>query len=282
VTRVLHVVLASVTAVGGLSCAGQEPVERLMVSTVVSPAAAGSMAPNLSVSGEQVLLSWLEPEAGDHLVRFSRLDRGFLWSPAATVARGSDLFVNWADFPSVEMAPGGFLLAHWLQKSGPGTYAYDVRLARSDDGGTTWLALGTAHDDGTPTEHGFVSLLPEGEGIRAFWLDGRDMTPEAAPHSEGHGGGGSMTLRTAVIGEGIGESEVLDQRTCECCQTAAAMTSAGPVVVYRDRTEEEVRDISIVRRDGGGWTRPEPVYEDGWVVPGCPVNGPAIASGNQT
>ena len=43
------------------------------------------------------------------------------------------------------------------------------------------------------------------------------------------------------------ERAVLDARACDCCQTDAAMTSAGPVVVYRNRTEEEIRDIYIAR-----------------------------------
>jgi hypothetical protein len=56
------------------------------------------------------------------------------------------------------------------------------------------------------------------------------------------------------------------------------MTSRGPVVAYRDRSDHEVRDIAVVRRDGNRWTPPEPVSDDGWEIAGCPVNGPAIAA----
>jgi len=223
-------------------------------------------------------MTWIEPADGDHLVRLSRLEDGLVWSAPTTIARGTDFFVNWADFPSVAMATSGFLIAHWLEKSGTGTYAYDIHLARSEGDGATWRPLGTAHDDGTQTEHGFVALVAEGDGVRAFWLDGRDMGSEV-PEAGGHAAHGSMALRTALVGDAIGVSEVLDERTCECCQTDAAMTAAGAIVVFRDRTEAEIRDISIVRRIGDGWTRPEPVHSDGWVVPGCPVNGPAVAAG---
>ena len=62
-----------------------------------------------------------------------------------------------------------------------------------------------------------------------------------------------MTLRAAFIdkkGNKINEWE-LDGRVCDCCQTTAAITNDGPVVVYRDRSDDEVRDMSIVRYVNG-------------------------------
>ena len=60
------------------------------------------------------------------------------------------------------------------------------------------------------------------------------------------------------------------------------MTSAGPVFVYRDRTIDEYRDISIVRKVKGQWTSPKTIFNDQWKIAGCPVNGPRMAAhGNQ-
>lgn len=56
------------------------------------------------------------------------------------------------------------------------------------------------------------------------------------------------------------------------------MTSAGPIAVYRDRSEEEARDISIVRKVHGQWTALQKVADDQWKIAGCPVNGPALAT----
>jgi peroxiredoxin len=245
------------------------------------PAGPGAMAPNLVASGpDELLLTWLEPEDGSaekpkaHQLRFSRWKAG-AWSPAATLARGEALVANWADFPSMVRGPNGSLVAHWAERSGGSPYAYDVILGRSTEGGKNWQRLGPAHDDKTQTEHGFVSLLEDGAGVRAFWLDGRE-TAGAEGH-EGHGAG-AMTLRTAVLGKRLAGAEVLDKRVCDCCGTAAAMTSEGPVVVYRNRDEGEVRDISILRRTKKGWSQPRAVHADGWKVPGCPVNGPSVAA----
>ena len=76
----------------------------------------------------------------------------------------------------------------------------------------------------------------------------------------------------------VGASEELDREVCDCCQTAAAVTDDGPVVVYRDRSDEEVRDIMAVSGRGGRWSAPRPVFTDGWKIPGCPVNGPSVAA----
>ena len=88
-----------------------------------------------------------------------------------------------------------------------------------------------------------------------------------------------MTLRYREMGvDGTpGPETLMDGRVCDCCQTDATMTPVGPVVVYRDRTEAEIRDIYITRLVEGNWTDGEVVYEDGWNIGGCPVNGPSVA-----
>ena len=73
----------------------------------------------------------------------------------------------------------------------------------------------------------------------------------------------------------------LDERVCDCCQTTAAITDKGPVVIYRDRSDEEIRDMSIVRWVDGNWSEPKIIFQDNWKIEGCPVNGPkADAIGN--
>jgi len=89
-----------------------------------------------------------------------------------------------------------------------------------------------------------------------------------------------MTLRSREVStDGTpGPETLLDDRVCDCCQTDATITPSGPVVVYRDRTEEpEVRDIYITRYVDGAWTEGTAVHDDGWFIWGCPVNGPAVA-----
>ena len=87
-------------------------------------------------------------------------------------------------------------------------------------------------------------------------------------------------MRTAEFDKSgnLYEESELDNRICDCCQTDAAMTANGPVVVYRDRSEHEIRDICIVRKVEGKWTVPHLIHADNWEITGCPVNGPAIVA----
>jgi hypothetical protein len=269
------------TVLAGLAVGCGPPMEdeRFELRSLDSPAGAGSGEPNLAARDGRVFLSWLEPAGeGVHALRFAVRD-DTAWSRPRTIAAGSGFFVNWADFPSVAALPDGRLAAHWLVRSGPGRYAYDVHIATSADGGETWSPSVVPHRDGTETEHGFASLFPWHDGtLAAVWLDGRNFAGAADDH--GHGSGADMTLRFTTIGaDGAAAPEtLLDPRICECCQTSAALTARGPIVVYRDRSTEEVRDISIVRFADGAWTAPRTVHRDGWQITGCPVNGPAAAA----
>lgn len=246
-----------------------------------SPASATSGQSNLTVaSNGQVFLSWIDRlEGGRVALRFATKETNG-WSAPRTIAEGSNWFVNWADFPSMVVLPDGSMAAHWLAKSGTGTYAYDVNIARSFDQGKTWSKPFIPHRDGTKTEHGFVSMLPTSKNsFTAIWLDGREMAGKSEGHNNDHGHG-TMTLRAATIGRdnAISQEALIDAKVCECCQTSAAMTALGPVVVYRDRSDAELRDISIARLVNGKWTEPKTVFADGWQINGCPVNGPAVAA----
>lgn len=274
--------LAALTALAAACGADRASPPLLSLTELESPAAPGSGEPNLALGPNgEVYLSWLEPtDSSTHALRFATLGAEG-WSAPMTISEGANFFVNWADFPSLAALPDGSLAAHWLVRSGRRS-EYDIHLARSFDGGATWSAAPTPHRDGTVSEHGFVSLFPEPDGaLSAVWLDGRKYAEAGAGE---HDPEGEMMLRaTTLSAEGVlGEEIALDERTCDCCQTAAALTAEGPVVAYRDRSPEEVRDIALVRRVGGRWSEPVTVHEDGWVISACPVNGPAIAAEGRT
>ncbi len=248
------------------------------VTLLETPAPVGSTTPSLVVTVDgTALLSWTERRAdSSYAVRVvARQAAG--WDSVRTISEGRPYFANWADFPAVTVLHNGAWAAHWLEREGTGKYAYGIRVVRSGDAGRSWSAPLTPHTDSLPAEHGFVSLWPDGpDGLGLAWLDGRKS---AMPDSTRE-----MTVRTAVVApDGSLHAEaVLDARSCDCCQVASAATGNGRVVVYRDRSSEEIRDIVAVRRQGDGWSAPVPVHADNWHIAGCPVNGPAIVARGDT
>lgn len=276
----------AVTLFTAFLVAGCDPsVPVLTVGEIEYTAGLGSAEPSLHVTPDgRVLLTWLEPLGEDrHALRVA-VRSGGTWSDPKTIHESDRFFVNWADFPSLLELSDGAWLVHWLEKVQGGTYAYHVRLAISKDGGASWGAPITPHIDDSPTEHGFVSMVPLAAGAAALvWLDGRAMRVE---DDETHQGidMGEMSLRgTTIDSDGaLGPDLLLDSRTCECCQTSLVQSEDGLVAAYRDRSEEEIRDIAVVRYVDGSWTQPRRVAEDNWYYPGCPVNGPQLAANGDT
>ncbi len=226
------------------------------------------------------LLSWIEPLDGGHRLRYARWD-GQAWNAAATAMQGSNWFVNWADVPALLAFPDGGLAAFMLVRNGEGTYAYDVQLALGDAQGG-WSEPRAVHDDGTTTEHGFASLWREGDdALGIAWLDGRNTGGGGHAAHHGSSDGGAMSLRAAVFERDGGKRGEwpLDARTCDCCGTAATLTASGLWLAYRGRDADEVRDIRIARRTlDGTWQPAVEAHSDRWVMPACPVNGPALAA----
>jgi hypothetical protein len=250
------------------------------------PAMPGTAQPDLSRAPDgRLLLSWISEVPGRRpAFQFAEHipDRG--WQTARTIAVGNSMFVNWADTPHIVGTADRALWAHWLQKSADAPYAYDVMLVRSLDHGMNWSAPRKVHDDTTTTEHGFVSMWAQDDGrLGMAWLDGRN-TGGGGSHDGGHDGHGAergpMTLRAAVFDAYMAQSAAseIDVDVCDCCQTDVATTADGALLVYRDRTKDEVRDIYATRFDGTAWSTPKPVHADGWKMPACPVNGPSVAA----
>lgn len=252
------------------ACAGKEKATEV-VEVIASPAKNNSAQPFL-FSGDKTLLSWIENQNDSvYTLKYAEyLDNK--WTKAETITSGTDWFVNWADFPAIA-ENNGSMLSHFLQMSAEGTYTYDIRMKMFPVKTSSWKDDFILHNDGTKSEHGFVTMLPYKEdSFFVTWLDGRNT---AGGHD--HGGEGAMTLRAAEItAEGLKVDELtLDHKTCDCCQTSAAITSNGPIVVYRDRSDDEIRDIYITRKIDSSWSEPRPIFNDNWKIAGCPVNGPS-------
>lgn len=264
----------------------QTKQKKLSITPLSVPTTNNVMFPNLTKGTDnQLYLSWMyEPDTISHLnIASYQNDR---WSNTQTVATGNDWFVNWADFPSIIQQPDGTILTYYLAKNGAGTYAYDIAIKQSIDQGKTWKHPIIPHRDSTATEHGFVSFFNTGtDQTGIVWLDGRKYaknTTEHNDHGHGHGEGteADMTLRFANLktdGTLHNEAEI-DGRICSCCQTDAVSYQDGAIVVYRDRSANEIRDISYLIYTNGAWSIPRSVHNDNWKIAACPVNGPAIDS----
>ena len=223
-----------------------------------------------------LLMSWFEKvDSTNWALQWSEFSKG-TWTESQSITASDPYFVNWADFPSIYQVGGDNLVAHWLQKSGKAPFDYNVQISHSTDRGKSWSKSVIPHGDMDPKgEHGFLSFFQQqDESVGFVWLDGRHMGAyDPVTHTMG-----DMALYRSSMNNGqLGPEIMIDSRTCECCPTSAIRTDNSVLIAYRDRSEKEIRNINIIRYTDGKWFDPYPVYDDNWLIGGCPVNGPMLA-----
>lgn len=248
----------------------------------------GAMSPRLQILNGQLFMTWLEPDkVGDGRVKaLWHVKAAYLqlnsdtWSQPLTIRSSRQLFINWADAPSITASQNGRLYAHWLEKNKlDAPYAYDIQLAYSDDKGHNWHPLGSASTGQAPHHDaydGFLSFLPAANSARAFWISARTLDGDGKLEPKK-----KMTLQTTLIDRGVEQSLMLDNDICSCCNTSTIQTASGPIIFYRNHTPDEIRDIYYVRHTNGAWSEPAAVHHDNWEINGCPVNGPKAATNGE-
>jgi len=254
-----------------ISCSGYDEYP-------LPPVSDGSQYPNIvSTNDGSLFMIWTIENDDNASIVFSEFD-GKGWSNPSSIFSSDSLFVNWADFPSIFHAGGDSLIVHWLQKSASGTFDYNVKISFSPDRGKTWSKPIIPHRDQLKGEHGFLSFYKgKDQQIGFTWLDGRHMGEyDIKTHTMG-----DMALYQSNLANGeLTHEHILDKRVCECCPTDAVSISGGTLIVYRDRSEKEIRNINVVRIMDGIAQNPVTVHDDNWFIPGCPVNGPVLAVEN--
>ncbi len=272
----------------GLLVVLSAPLSAFQLSERTVPTSGRVAQPSISSDGKSgFVLTWQQKSAEGASLHYAHLDQDGRSQSSGQIAAsnpGQPWFVNWADFPGLVVLDNGDWVTYWLQKRSTATYAYDIHLSRSTDQGARWSTSLLPHRDGTASEHGFVSLVPAGDDrVLAIWLDGRHTataTADSASTEHAHGGAGAMSLRSALIDRAgqISDEHEIDARTCDCCSTDAARLGAATLLLYRDRSADEIRDISFRVYEGSSWSATAgSVHRDQWKIAGCPVNGPALA-----
>jgi len=209
-------------------------------------------------------MSWVECPTGNVREFVTSILKNGRWSTPETITQGERLLLNWADFPSI-VASNGSLAAHWLERGSTGEGSYHLKIGMPTGENGKWKTVYDAPTGNSDGYTGFLSFATWEKRLFATFL---------------HNAPSGTKLRSVEIrSDGtLVKEEVLDADVCSCCQTSAAVTDRGPIIVYRDHEEGQIRDISTVRFENGAWTKPVPIHRDGWQINACPVNGPSIAA----
>jgi hypothetical protein len=288
---------ALLAALATAGCGGETPLaERL--SGVPSAGMPSSADPSLAADPAtgDLLLTWVGGDGASWHLYFSRSrDRGSHWSQAVRITTDtSEVHPHGEASPRLVAGPGGRLAVVWPRDVPVPTRRWPasaIRVARSLDGGRTWLPPITINDDTTaaPVGHNFQGAAWSGDsGLVAAWLDERTGgRPVGHHHDPSATAQDSTTEADAMVylasssdfGATWGANAPVWGGACPCCRITLARERDGSVMAaWRQHFRGNVRDVvtaAITPAPG----EPVRVHEDGWVYPGCPHNGPGLSVG---
>jgi hypothetical protein len=290
----LAALLAALTAAG---CGDETPVAERLPGL---PSAGGSSSADPSLAADpatgELLLTWLGGDGASWHLYFSRSrDRGDHWGPAVRVtADTAEVHPHGEASPRLIAGPAGRLAVVWPRDVPVPTRRWPasaIRVARSLDGGRTWLPPVTINDDTTaaPVGHNFQGAAWSGDsGLVAAWLDERTSArPVGHHHDPSATAHDSTTEADAMVylaaspdfGATWRANTPVWGGACPCCRIALARERDGSVVAaWRQHFRGNVRDV-VTAPIAPAPGEPVRVHEDGWVYPGCPHNGPGLSVG---
>ena len=268
-----------------------------------SPAAlpsAGTSAADVALVTEpgsgSVLAAWIAGDSSAWNLFFSRsADAGASWSaPVRVTTFANDVVPTGEASPRVVAAAGGRIAVIWprsIPVAGRQWPASAIRLARSLDGGRTWLPPITLNDDTTSgaAGHNFHGATLVGDsGIITAWLDerhgdsvtARDLNTTAGePTSEPDAV--VYAAYSPYFGRSWAPNRPMWGAACPCCRVALARApGGGAIAAWRQHFPGNIRDI-VVAPVAATRTEPERVHHDDWAYPGCPHAGPALSIGER-
>lgn len=241
---------------------------------------------SLAAAGHRVVAAWAETREGrsDVYAAVSDDDGQTFGSSVRVNDIEGDARVSGEQPPRVAL--GHDVVVVWASRANE---ASRIRMARSTDGGKTFLPAITLHQEGMPGARGWQSVaIGPDSVIHALWLDGRHAGAGMAHH---HNSTGATAVPEAAGSPrqdimhaswspngSLTETEVAPN-VCFCCKTAIAF---GPdrslYAAWRHIYPTSMRDIAVARSTDAGRTfdAPTRVSLDNWQLSGCPDDGPAM------
>jgi hypothetical protein len=256
--------------------------------------------PSVAAANRFVAVAWgatIEAGATDVYMAVSR-DGGRTFSQPVRVSDERQASLGAEQPPRVALVPRAGrdpeVVVMWTAKSKDGSL---LLISRSPDGGASFTRATPIPGSEAAGNRGWESTAVDRHGrVVAFWLDHREMASSgsAAMHHEGHdhASGDAAKADGAVRAQssklyfaaldGASHSRAVAGGVCYCCKTAVAIGADGAIhAAWRHVYPGNLRDIAFTTsRDGGRtFTTPVRVSSDGWILDGCPENGPALAAG---
>lgn len=224
-------------------------------------------------------------------------DQGRSWSEPHTLDVGEDtVSADGENRPKIAFGPRDQVVIAYT-KPMPKPYTGDIRLLRSVDGGRSFSAPVTVHEDRSLITHRFESIIFDPQGVlHTVWIDKRDQEAAKA-QGRPYRGAGIYRNESRDGGLTFGPDIRVADHSCECCRIAlATKLDGGVAALWRHVFKPNERDHAFTAWRSSANTGPEqalgwradraagavkdPVRatHDRWALDACPHHGPGLSA----
>jgi hypothetical protein len=199
------------------------------------------------------------------------------WSEARILNTGSDaIAADGESRPKIEFGPKGWaVISYTMPLAKP--YTGFIRMLRSSDGGQTFSAPFTVHQDRQEITHRFDSVAFDAQGVlHTLWVDKRDQPPKGS--AQKYAGAAIYRNESQDGGQTFGPDTKVADHSCECCRIGLARNPQGQLqATWRHVFDSSTRDHAFASV-GAPANRITRSTHDDWQINACPHHGPGLAA----
>lgn len=210
-------------------------------------------------------------------VQSTPLGGALQWSEARILNTGSDaIAADGESRPKIEFGPKGWaVISYTMPLAKP--YTGFIRMLRSSDGGQTFSAPFTVHQDRQEITHRFESVAFDAQGVlHTLWVDKRDQPPKGS--AQKYAGAAIYRNESHDGGQTFGPDTKVADHSCECCRIGLARNPQGQLqATWRHVFDGSTRDHAFASV-GAPANRITRSTHDDWQINACPHHGPGLAA----
>ncbi|WP_293749435.1 hypothetical protein [Limnohabitans sp. Rim8] len=209
-------------------------------------------------------------------VQSTPLDGALQWSEARILSTGADpIAADGESRPKIVFGPQGWaVISYTMPLAKP--YTGFIRMLRSSDGGQTFSAPFTVHQDRQEITHRFESVAFDAQGVlHTLWVDKRDQPPKGS--AQKYAGAAIYRNESKDGGQTFGPDTKVADHSCECCRIGLARNPQGQLqATWRHVFDSSTRDHAFASV-GAPANRITRSTHDDWQINACPHHGPGLA-----
>jgi len=194
------------------------------------------------------------------------------------IPASTNIHAHAENLPKVIFKPSGDIIAVWGARNPNPANKYSglIYYSQSFDEGRTWTPAARLVNDvkGYDQRYSDVSLMKSGE-VAIIWLDNRKTLDVE---------GSALYCAVTDGKKGFANEVLVSQPACQCCRTSLFVDNSDNIhALYRGIINDSIRDmVHVVSTDGGKtFGKPERIFNDNWVLRGCPHTGPSMTENNE-